>query len=433
MEEKRIVLGYDLSEGYAQISYFVLGQEKPETFAFSSDGEKYNVPLCLCKRRAVNQWYYGAEAIQMFRAGEGVLVEDLLWKAVSGDVITIKEDGSTEKKEFDPVQLLGLFIKKSFSQMGFLLGEYQIERLMFTVDNLDERMLEVLREAVKLLNLEQDKISFSSHIESMYYYIINQPKELWSYQVGVFDFTMQQLKSYRVEMNRKTKPIVTMIHPKIHNNIKKPDSGLSIMERDHYYEQLDVNFLDLLSHYVEGNIMTSIYLIGDGFDGEWYRESLKFLCKSRRVFGGNNLYSKGACLAAREKVEPTKEAAAYIYLGKDKLKSNVGIEVINGMETVYQPLLDAGINWYEGKASIELMLMSGDTVPFLITPMSGEKSHTHEMKLDGYEERPSGTIRIRIDVMMKSDHDMCARISDLGFGDYYPIRDDIWEETFSLL
>ena len=430
MEENRIVLGYDLNYEFAQISYLVLDKEKPETYAFRNEGEKYNIPLCLCKRREVNQWYYGEEALSWARSGEGILVEDILTKALLGEKILIKEEGVSQ--EFDPVQLLGLFIKKSFSQMGFFLGSYEIQALMFTVEQLDERMLTVLKEAVCGLQLEKEKIYFQSRLESIYYYVIHQPKELWSYQVGIFDFGGEKLKSYRVEMNHKTKPIVTLIHPKIHSNIARKRVYPSIMEKDRYLEQLDLDLYTLLTHYVEGNIMTSIYLIGDGFFGDWYKQSLNFLCKGRRVFGGNNLYSKGACLAAKERVIPSEIASSYIFLGQDKLKYNVGIRMLNGTDEEYAPILDAGLNWYEAKAEFDFMLMEGSQIPIIITPMIGDGEFVHEITVEGFTDRPKGTVRLHLSAWMNSDTEMMIRIMDEGFGDFFPARSDVWEEKIVL-
>ena len=64
MEDNRIVLGYELNHQFVQISYLVPDREQPDTYAFRTEGEKYNIPLCLCKRKEVNQWYYGDEAVR---------------------------------------------------------------------------------------------------------------------------------------------------------------------------------------------------------------------------------------------------------------------------------------------------------------------------------------------------------------------------------
>jgi hypothetical protein len=233
-------------------------------------------------------------------------------------------------------------------------------------------------------------------------------------------------------MNHKTKPVVTMIHPQIHTNIARKNKFPSIMEKDKFYEQMDMDFYKLLTRYVEGNIMTSIYLVGEGFAGEWYQESLKFLCKGRRVFGGNNLYSKGACLAAGEKIQPSENASAYILLGRDKLKSNVGMRLLNGTDEEYEPILDAGTNWYEAKAELDFMLMEGNIIPIIITPMMEEEERVHEIIVNGFENRPKGTVRLHLSVWMQTDKEMTIRITDEGFGDFFPAGSKVWEEKVLL-
>ena len=46
----------------------------------------------------------------------------------------------------------------------------------------------------------------------------------------------------------------------------------------------------------------------------------------------------------------------HVYLGQDKLKSNIGMKVRRQGEESYQALLDAGINWYEAQNTMEFYL-----------------------------------------------------------------------------
>ena len=49
---------------------------------------------------------------------------------------------------------------------------------------------------------------------------------------------------------------------------------------------------------------SSLFLVGEGFDREWAKASIPVLCRNHcHVFYGNNLFAKGACYAAWEKVE----------------------------------------------------------------------------------------------------------------------------------
>lgn len=429
MEDNRIVLGYDLNCQYVQISYMVLSQNKPETFPFREKGEKYNIPMCLCKRCGVNQWYYGDDAINCARAGDGILIEHIMEKAYKNEKIEIKEDKNAQ--EFDAVQLLGLFIKKSFSRMGFLLGGYDIQGLVITLDTIDERWIEVLDSAVSGLKIAREQIYFQSYEESIYHYVIHQPKELWSYQVGVLDFCGDRLKSYRVEMNHKTTPIVTTVHMESPEHIYRRKEFSSIMEKDHFYEELDEKLYQYMTHFIEGNIMTSLFLIGSGFDGEWYKHSIQYMCKGRKVFGGNNLYSKGACLSAAEKIRKSTNAQEYIFLGKDKLKSNIGIKILNGDEEVYEPILDAGMNWFDAKSELEFMLLEGNKITIIETPLMKKFQRFYNITVDGFEDRPRGCVRLKLVAWMSCESEIVIQIHDMGFGDFYPAKDQVWEQKIT--
>jgi hypothetical protein len=323
-----------------------------------------------------------------------------------------------------------MFIKKSFGKMGFFLGNYQIKALMITVEKLDKRILKVLEAVADSLQLDRERIFFQNYMESIYHYLIFQPRELRSYQVGVFDFGGEILKSYRVEMNYKTKPVVTLIHPQVHEEIERILQ--SPAESPVYYELLDQKLTSCLKEFVGDEIMSSIYLLGEGFTGDWYRESLNFICRGRKVFGGNNLYSKGAAYAARERISEHKESASCVYLGEDKLKYNVGLYMLNGLDEEYVPILDAGTGWFEAKAELDFMLLEGREIPLIITPMMGSGKKVVQIEVEGFELRKRGTVRLHMSVWMESEKTLMIRIRDDGFGDFFQPEEEIWEKAIEL-
>ena len=58
------MLGYDLGHRFAQISYCGMGETEPETVSAVTGTEQYNIPVALCKRSGVGQWYYGKVAVK---------------------------------------------------------------------------------------------------------------------------------------------------------------------------------------------------------------------------------------------------------------------------------------------------------------------------------------------------------------------------------
>ena len=192
---------------------------------------------------------------------------------------------------------------------------------------------------------------------------------------------------------------------------------------------MEQEFCEVVKKELDGRIVSTAFLVGDGFKENWMGESLRLLCRNRRVFQGNNLYSKGACSGALEKLDPSREGRNYIYLGQDKLKSNVGMKVLRRGEEAYFAVLDGGVSWYEAFADFEVILESGNTVEFQVTPLTGEPATEREIVLEGLPERPKNTSRLKVHVEMSAPDRVTVTIEDMGFGEIFPSSGKGWTST----
>ena len=411
--EKRItdkfVVGYELSDKATQISYYQLGKQNPETVSVVARGEQYEIPTVLCKREEVNQWFYGKEALK--QEEDGILITDLLQKAKDGNLITV------EDQEYDPVELLYLFIKRSLGLLSMIVQREQEDAIMITVSDLDERTINVLKIVAEKLRSTVPNVYFQSHTESFYYYMIHQPAELWNYQVLVCDYSGDELITYRMEMNRKTSPIVTFIDTVSH---KESES-----EKDNW-------FLGILEQLVKDRIVGAVYLVGRGFEGDWSKKSLRFLCSGRRVFQGNNLYSKGACYGASEKLQESEAGRNHVFLGLDKLKSNIGMRALKKDKEVYVPILDAGTNWFETENELEVYLNEGNELKFVVTPLNGQESYEISLSIFGIAKRPNRTTRLLISACLLQENKLMIAVKDLGFGELFPASKMVWTQEYTL-
>ncbi len=114
-EEKGIngcVLGMHQDDRFAQISFWLPGAHKPETLTAVMDGEQYMIPAVLCRRTDRDVWTYGREALQTAGAGDGVLVDHLLSRALAGERVEVGGE------IYEATALLSLFIKRSLSLLG---------------------------------------------------------------------------------------------------------------------------------------------------------------------------------------------------------------------------------------------------------------------------------------------------------------------------
>lgn len=415
-EARNYVIGFDLGNKFAQISFASFEGE---------EGDLYNIPVCICKRNGANQWFYGKEALKFSSGGKGTLAQGLLDAAVKREEILI--DG----QKTDALDLLILFVKDSLAQVGVYNENAHIKALVFSVERLLPEtvfVLERLKEALKDLG----PVFFEEKVESLFYYTIHQPKELWSYEVGVMDFSEGYLKTCRVEMNHKSRPIVTTIDETLYPHVAIPGEFSSIMEQDSYMEELDEKLFSIMEGFLEGRIVTSIYLTGRAFEKEWYHKTLKLICKNRRVFSGSNLYSKGACLSGMERIVPGENAKAYLYLGREKLKVNIGVLRMEQGKVLREILLDGGINWFDADAEFVFMPGEDMQLPIVLVPLDGNKERIVPVILPKIRDRDLKSLKFKCRLSMKSETELSVVVEDMGFGDFYQPDGKVYEEMISL-
>ncbi len=76
----------------------------------------------------------------------------------------------------------------------------------------------------------------------------------------------------------------------------------------------DVEFYRFISKTLGKELFSSVQITGEGFDQQWAQQSVKLLChQGRKVFYGNNLFAKGACIAGKDRLED-KKLKGYRYL-----------------------------------------------------------------------------------------------------------------------
>lgn len=421
-----VLAGYDLGERYSQISYCIFGQEDVNTVATVVGTRQYNIPTMLCKRKGANLWFYGKDAVKNAEQEDMIPVNGLLTLARKGEDVEV--DGET----FDPVALLTLFVRRSMALMNFIAPVEKIDGIMFTVDEPDDRMVEILSRVSANLGLKTSRIYFQSHTESFYSFMLHQPEELWYHQVLACEHDGMRLKLYRMECNKRTTPVVVMIEEQMYETLVIPDQTEEESIRQDAYRLADERFLGILQAVCEGRFVSSVYLLGDGFRAGWQEKSLQFLCRSRRVFQGNNLFSQGACYGLMEKLEPGETGRGHVFLGRDMLKANIGMHVIRQGKETYYALLDAGQNWYELHKECDFLLRKEREIQFVVTPLNGRNVETRTFLLteDGVDEAPFR--RYHMDMRMNAPDQVTIKVTDLGFGELFASEGRTWEESFQV-
>jgi hypothetical protein len=275
--------------------------------------------------------------------------------------------------------------------------------------------------------LPTEYIYLQSYRESIYHYVVHQPPELWRRQVLLFDFS-SHMKSFCLEGSHNTTPMVFSLGSEDY-----PALRYSSEQSERTKTEWDRQFLAIAEESTKSQQVSAVYLVGEGFKDEWARDSLKYLARSRRVFQGNNLYSKGACYGGMERVKPSEISKKTVFLGLDKLKSNIGMRLLRGGQESYFAVLDAGVNWYECDHDFEIILDDEAEIKLIVTSLLGGFVSERLFALEGLPpERPPRTTRLHLHITLKAADTAHLTVTDLGFGDLYPATGQTWEWEFEV-
>lgn len=412
MELKNLILGFDLGEKVSQICCYDRMEKDALSVPVRENSMEEEFSTILLKESGADQWYTEAPDSQEKGNGAELFEVENLYEILMGDQLCTIEDTA-----YAPGELLAVFLKAALQAAGVMEPGLQIAGITVTTRRLTRAFVKNLRYAYELLGIPRGRSYLQEYTESFYYHTLYQKPELWNRKVGMFLFEENEVVFSSLSVNRRTKPATVSI--KEGGTRKLPEDA----------KERDKEFSRLIGEAFENEIYSSVYLVGEGFDRSWAEGSIRLLCRNQRhVFGGSNLFAKGACFAAREKVEE-RSLKGYLFLGNDLVRSNVGMEMVISGSPAYYPMIQAGVNWYEAEKECELILDGIEDLVFIVSDMESGKKNRYTMRLPGLPKRPARTTRLRL--RLEYDAPGVCRITaeDLGFGEMFPKSGKVWHET----
>ena len=379
MELKNLILGFDFGEKESQICCYDRADRDAVSVPIRKGSIEEAFPTALFKKPGEDKWYAAVRGSQEDGEEAELLEVEHLYEVCMNERPYMIEDTA-----YAPGELLAVFLKAALQAAGVIEPGLQIAGITVTTPKLTRAFVKNLRCAYELLGIPLGRAYLQEYTESFYYHTLYQKPELWSRKVGMFRFEGNDVTFYSLSVNRRTRPATVTVkegkHMKLHE---------AAQDRDR-------DFSRLISESFENEIYSSIYLVGDGFERSWAEGSIKLLCRNQRhVFGGNNLFARGACFTAREKVEE-RSLKGYLFLGNDLVRNNVGMEMVISGSPAYYPMIQAGVNWYEAEKECELILDDTEELVFVVSDMESGKKNRYTMHLPGLPKRPSRTTRLRL-------------------------------------
>ncbi len=407
---RKVYAGYALGEEYCQISLFAPGNSsEPISVTTRLGGEKINIPMVLAKKKQIEQWYYGEEAIRQIELGQAIAVENLYKGSMENQSVEI------EGKKYKMVLLLQMYLRKTF---GLLLSYVPLEKVQmctFAVDKIDADMVQMWKTIIEGLPIEKSALRLISYGEGFAYYVAFQEEISWERGAVLFECKgKDKIISRVLTLDKGTLPHLLFVEEK---EWEIPDCN-------------DETFFDCAKALLSKIKASVIYLVGEEFAQNWYPETLKLLCQGRRVFRGQNLYGLGALNYSGIKLGVKNED--YLYLGEEQIHVNFFLKAVyQGEETDYE-LLSAESHWFEAEKIIDFVPDKENQVAVYARGLDGKCEEVIRVLLNDFPIRDEGASRLRLKLHFPERYVGAIEVEDLGFGEIYVATHKVWEEKFDL-
>ena len=325
------------------------------------------------------------------------------------------------------VHLLREFIENSLSRFE------SIEQIVFTVPELNVDIVRMLKGIAKRMGIDKDNVYVQDYKESFCNFMIYQPKELWQYEAALFHCDRHEVKAYMLRKLRtgygKGRDAFITVDEVANARMEELAAVYPVLNVDRAKEA-DVQFKQFVQGVFDKKLVSSVFLVGEGFENNWYPQSLKVLCNGRRAFLGNNLYSKGACYAAYKRSLGYEDSL--IYLDETKMMDQICLKLrMQGVDKWY-PIVSWGSRWYESDMQCEILLENTDDIEIHIESLVGAEMRVERVSLEGLPKRKNYTLRLQVKVMMRNEKCCCISFKDMGFGEFFPPTDFYVEKEIHL-
>lgn len=421
---KKLILGYDLCNDYAQISCYNQKTQEMDTICYIGEKMLERIPTVLCRLYGQPaEWLCGYDAWKAVNEQKGVLVENFIQGLETEASISVGDEC------YMGTELTRIFIRESLKLITKYYPHWEVGQLTIAVEKLSKQTVDALKPLADDMGFARDGLKVINHVSAYEHYALNQKKDLWQYDVGLFDYTKRGMTYYHLSISKKRMPATAMATAiPLHEYFDGTEIGHTAPP------ELDRRFLEVVRKVTANKIISTVYLTGEGFEGNWAKVSLKNLCHHRKGFIGSNIFSRGACYVSMRNAGMFTEND-FVALNEDVISKSIYIRGSKNREMTNHELVAAGKVWYEVQSEVHLIPDGTDQIEVHLMDYMTKKERIIPIPLNQLIKdvnRPNKTWCLKIQAKF-DDYSRCLlRIQDEGFGEFYAPSHEIIEQCIDI-
>lgn len=414
-----VYLGLDLCKKNIQMSYFSEDKQEPESICQLNNTETYQMPNVMFYSEKEQKWYVGNQVSAVRFKEDGIMVEDVLGNIDSSEYVVVKDEDYTYG------DLLRILIKTHVEEFLARSEENKLCGLTVALETYHPKVYQALCRLREELGLSQETFYIMSHENAFFQYVMNQDEKLRNNSVAMFEYGTEGMEYYRIDKKHQGNTKIFYLQ----RQDMKEELTYGMLFED--IEELDKLFADIAKVKMRETYISTVYLTGPGFHDKWIEESTKVLCDGRRVFMGQNIYTKGACYHAKlGAYEADKDC---ILCTEGSMPFDIGINIgdMEGRNQFY-PIALGGREWYNMKGKVTLFLDDTNRIDMVYRDKVTKEIQKEIIEIHGLPKRAPKTTKLSLEIELFDEKTGAIVIRDVGFGKIYPTTNKIFRKEFSV-
>lgn len=395
---KGVILGIDFSMDFTQLSY--LDEDgNSQSICFGTE-DNYLIPTVVCYNSDLKEWSAGEEAVN-----KGGLTNSRLYKRLPE---MFNDDKGNEVLYNVMTAYMSYLIKIAANYCNGRL----IKNVLITLDDVNPQIIEGLTKTFVNLGYSENDIKIISHSESFVYYILNQNNDIWINRVYFLNLTKEGFSCRKLNVIKGRQFKVADV------KVENLSDILTLKMAQESPEAADLIVHDYMDEQLKTNVVSAVFLSGEGFYSEGWKKTLSLICRNRRVFKGNNLIVKGAVYGAREFFY-TPVLSDFLISCKGRTRVKVTMAVKHKERDSSVTLSNIGDYWYQARSKVECIMEQPSEAEFEIHDIMNHTNEHFKIDLTEFPRRPAKTTRIEVNFRYVSENKFEVEIRDLGFGEFF--------------
>ncbi len=414
---KEIYLGIDLCKKNIQISYYREDTGEPESIYQLNNTETYQLPNVMFYSTDENKWYVGNNVSSVRFQKNGKIIENVVAGVGSDKQVIINGISYTYDK------LLLILLKCHVDEFLSRFDNALIRKITVTVEKYDAKVFKVLDTFRAELAVPEKDFYIMGHENAFFQYVMRQEEQLKVNSIAMFEYDNDGMVYYRIDRKNQGNTTIYNLRNEVIEGITYP-----MLFED--VKLLDERFAEVAKKKMRETYISAVYLTGSGFHDKWIEKSKNVICDGRRVFMGQNIYTKGACYHAR--FGAYEADRNIVFRTKEFITQDIGVMIgeVGGRSRFY-PIVTGGREWYNMKGSITLFLDDTNRLEMSYKDRISGEAQKDVIEIHGLPKRPPKTTKLTLNVELYDEKSGAIIIKDTGFGNIYPTTNKIYRREIS--